>query len=206
MSAIRGAWLLPLLAGCQEFSLHEPPPVEPAEPPGSQQGDFGDPPNWQDCFGGFHANYSNLTVDHPDVEPDPEAAPPDDPKALDWWARSSYERYDGSLDFGGNWWPVDEGLAGDPAYFAVRWRAWIRAWSSGDVEFLVGASDDVWVLVNGEPVVARPGIGPYEPETYTVRLNSGQYPIEVLYAHRSGPSGFRFRVVDGDVSICYPNF
>ena len=37
-------------------------------------------------------------------------------------------------------------------------------------------------------------------------IDSGQFPLQVRYAHRSGESGFRFRVLSGDVQICYPDF
>ena len=33
-----------LLAGCNEYSLREPPPVPPAEPPGDDPADVGAPP------------------------------------------------------------------------------------------------------------------------------------------------------------------
>lgn len=202
------SWLaLLLLTGCQEYSLHKPPVVPPAKPPGAQQGEHGAPPNWQDCPGGYLGLYSNLTVDHPDVEPDPEAPPPEDPLALDWWDTVAFERFDPYLDFGGNWWPVDEGLQADPRYFAVRWLAWIRAWDHTEVRLAFGSSDDAWVLVDGEPVVAHPGVGPFEPEVVSFPLRAGQFPLEVRYAHRAGPdSGLRVRVLSGNVSICYPSY
>lgn len=195
-----------MLAGCQEYEIHDPPVVPPAEPPGAEQGEFGAPPDWTDCFGGFVGVYSNLTVDHPDVEPPVGDPGPSDPLAVDWWDAVAFDAYDPSLDFGANWWPVDQGLAADPSYFAVRWMAWIRAWSDTDLQVVLGSSDDVWVFIDGEPVVARPGVQAFDPSTVSIPLASGQYPLEIRYAHRAGDSAFRFRVIGGDASICYPQF
>ena len=196
-----------LLAGCNEYSLREPPPVPPAEPPGDDPADVGAPPDWQNCFEGFHGEYSNLSVDHPDVEPrrgDPEAS--EDPDDLDWWDEPSFQRFDASLDMGTGWYPVDDGLQADPAYFAVRWRGWIRAWSGTSLQFTLGSADDAWVSIDGDVVAALPGIRDFEPQVFDVPLSAGQYPIEIRYAHRAGDSGFRFRATGGDVTICYPEW
>lgn len=196
------------LMACQgEYSLVTPPPVPPAEPPGKEEGDLGDPPDWQDCFEGFHGEYYNLSIDDPWVEPRPaEGTPPTEPDAFDYWTDPSFQQFDASLDMGTGWWPVDEGLEGDPAYFAVRWRGWIRAWSNTDLELAFGASGDAWVYIDDQLVVSRPDQPLFDPEAIAIDLDAGQYPIEVLYAHRKGDSGFRFRVTGGDVTICYPDW
>ncbi|MBX2802059.1 MAG: hypothetical protein KTR31_30540 [Myxococcales bacterium] len=201
------ATLIAMLAGCgQDIGFFDDDPPLPAQPPGDE--DEGNPPDWQNCFQGWRGVYSNLTIDHPHVTPRPADEPPStDPTQLDWWDREAFEKFDPTLDFGGNWWPVDEGLEGDPAYFGVYWHAWIRAWSNTTLEFSLGSSDDAWVIVDGEAIADNPGIQDFERQTYSVQLSDGQYPIEVYYAHRaSEESGFSFRVVSGDVSICYPDF
>lgn len=196
--------LLSLLA-CQDYTLRDPPLVPVATPPGEPSDERGAPPNWQNCLEGYLGEYSNLTIDHPDVEPE-RIDLALDPDALDWWDTPRFQRFDAGLDFGANWWPVDDGLAGDPAYFSARWRAWIRAWSNTTVRFTYGSADDAWILVNDEIVFADPGVKDFVPETREFSLGSGQYPLEVRFAHRSGQSGFRFRVLSGDVSICYGQY
>jgi hypothetical protein len=197
-------------AGCSEYVIDEPDPPATAAPPGiDPDADFGQPPDWQTCTTGYYGQYFNLTTDDPVVEPDPDADPPGDPTTLDWWSidRLAWRDFDGTLDIGANWWPVDQGLEGDPAYFTVRWTAWLRAWSGTTLSFTFGSADDAWVILNGTPIGALPGIHDFEPETVEVNVNAGQYPIDLRYAHRgSEVSGFRFRVVEGDVSICYPDF
>ena len=196
-----------LLFACQDYSLRDPPKVPVATPPGDPGDDGGEPPDWQDCFQGFLGEYSNLPVDHPFVEPDPLVEEgPLDLTTLDWWDEPSFHEFSPSLDFGSNWWPVDEGLAGDPAYFTVRWLAWLRAWDDTTLEFSLGSADDVWIILNDEVVLADPGVKDFEPRTVTLDLDAGQFPIEIRYAHRAGESGFRFRVLSGDVSLCYAEY
>ena len=208
MSTIR--LLVPVLFGmaCTEYGLRDPPPVPPAEPPGRDEDDLGGPPDWANCFEGFHGEYSNLSIDHPDVRRRSRLDASTDPTQLDWWSEPSFQRFDPTLDMGTGWWPVDDGLEGDPLHFAVRWRAWLRAWSNTTLTVTVGSSDDSWVYLEGQEVIARPGLQPFDPETYTIDLSGGQYPLEVLYAQRDtdGDSGFRFRVLSGDVSLCYPEW
>ncbi len=190
-----------------ESGIGVQPPPPPAQPPG-QQFDQGNPPDWQNCFGGWRGIYTNLSIDHPHVLPRLNDKPaPTDPSELDWWDETAFERFDRTLDHGLNWWPVDDGLEGDPAYFAVYWQAWIRAWENTTLEFLLGSSDDAWVFIDGEPIAAKPGIQDFVRERFSAELRGGQYPIEVYFAHRgSETSGMSFRVVGGDVSICYPDF
>ena len=197
-----------LSVACSDFGIRDAPPVPPAQPPGKDEDDVGGPPDWQSCFEGYHGEYSNLTADHPDIRRrsrDDASTNPDD---LDWWDDASFQRFDPNLDMGSNWWPVDEGLEDDPAYFAVRWRAWVRAWSNTTMTVTLGSSDDAWVYIEGQPAIENPGLQEFNPQQYSVELSGGQYPIEVLFAHRDieHVSSFRFRVLSGDVSICYPDF
>jgi len=199
-----------LVLACSEYGVREPDPPAPADPPGvDPDADFGKPPDWQDCYAGYYGQYYNLPVDHPDVEPEADTPAPGDPDALDWWdaSRLSYRQFDGSLDLGSNWWPVDDGLEGDPRYFSVRWTAWIRAWSGTQVAVQLSVEGDAWVLADKEVVVALPASEDPAAQTFDFSLAGGQYPFDVRFAQRSGDlSTFRFRVIGGDVSVCYPDF
>ena len=121
--------LLPLglFSGCgREDGIGNAPPPPPEQPP--EDDGRGNAPDWNNCFQGWIGTYSNLSIDHPHVNPRPAEEPaPTDPTQLDWWSDPSFEQFDATLDYGQNWWPVDEGFEGDPAYFAVHWQAWIRA-------------------------------------------------------------------------------
>lgn len=198
--------LLSLLVGCLEYQVVEPPKVPPAEPPGLPDQGYGGPPNWADCSGGWLGRYSNLAATHPDMEPGPESPLPTDPSELDWWDDVAFTEFEAGLDFGTNWWPVDDGLASDPDYFAVSWVAWLRATDDTNLEFLFGANTDAWILLDDTPIAEIVGAQVFEQSVRNVSIDSGQYPIVIRYAHRGGNSGFRFRVLGGDVQICYPDF
>lgn len=205
-----GAATLLLLAACSEYGVKTPDPPPPATPPGiDPDADFGKPPDWTDCYEGFYGQYYNLPADHPDVEPELDAPAVGAPDTLDWWSpeRLSFRQFDGSLDNGANWWPVDDGFAADPLYFSARWTAWIRAWSGTTVSITLGAVNDAWVLADKEVVVAPGAADSFAPETFRFDLPAGQYPFDVRFAQRYGAeSAFRFRVLSGDVTVCYPDF
>lgn len=210
--------LAALTLGCSEYTVREPPKVPPAQPPGREVDGLGSAPDWTSCYEGYWGHYSNFDVTHPDVFPDGlpvddtagdavADTDPGDPHELDWWDDPTFTRFDASLEFGTNWWPVDEDREGDPALFAVRWNAWMRVYDRGEIEFVLGAADDAWVFWKGEQIAAQPGLHPFETERIRVSVDAGQAPIELYYAHRGSPeSGFRFRVVEGDVKVCLPEY
>jgi len=189
-----------LLAGCSEYVVHEKPPPPTADPPGSEEDDHAEPPDWTDCAGGYTGWYYNLPADHPDLESDGLF---ESWETVDWFDEDylSYSQYEASLDQGSGWWPVDDGLAEDPAWFSGVWRAWIRVWDDGPVDFVAGASTDLWVVAGTETVLTVHGED-FAPEVYTVELEAGQLPLTVYYAHRAGTSGLRFRVSGDAATIC----
>lgn len=197
-------------AGCIEYDPTNEPPPPPAQPPGDEPDDVGNPPDWTNCWSGWRGQWSNLKVRNPYVEPRPrDPLAPTSPDQLDFWDDPVAEDYEPSLDFGMGYYPaaVNEGLEGDPAYFAVYWHAWLRAWSDTELRFQLASSDDSWVWVNGGPVAEKPGIQDFVRDEFGVWLEAGQYPIEVWFAHRASDNpGMSFRVLSGDVSICYPDF
>ncbi len=181
-----------------EFPLPPPPPPDPR----------GEPPNFTACDQGWFGSYYNLPNTHPDLEPVEPTLPGLDPQLVDWWDDRfvAHQKYDPSLEFGPNWWPVDEGLEADPAYFSVRWRGWVRAAGDQDVRLVLGATSDAWVVLGSEVVASIESQPEFTVLDVSVVIPSGTHPIEVLYTHRMGTPGFRFRVVEGDVTICFPDF
>ena len=154
-----------VLLGCNEYVVTEQPDPPVAEPPGSSDpGDAGDAPDWTQCQEGYLGHYYNLTVDHPDVEPEGEILPVEDPDVFDWWDenRLVFERYDASLDQGASWWPVDDGLAEDPAYYAARWTAWVRVGATGEKLLVLArpATPSSWSMANSSPASRQANIRP----------------------------------------------
>jgi len=207
---MRYAWLLAGLAACgRDIGFVDEPHVPPALPPGTPTTTDGKPPDWNNCFQGWRGVYYNLRVTDAFVAPGPKDPPaPVVPEDFPYWDQpEAFENFDASLDFGQNWWPVDDGLEGDPKYFAVHWDGWLRAWSGTTFQFMLGSQDDAWVYVNGEAIASKPGIQPFVRDVFDEYVDAGQYPIDVWFIHRgSETSGFSFRPIDGDVSICYPDF
>jgi hypothetical protein len=201
---------LTLLAACNEYRVYQPPPPPPAEPPGFVVDAQGVPPSdWNNCSSGHFGLYFNLHADHPlvaveDTDADVDLA------AVDFWTEDwfAFQRYDPSIDWGANWWPVDDGLEDDPNGFAVQWTSWIRVFEGGTHSFVLGAADDVEVRIDGQ-VVASEVAALYEPTTFSMDLQPGQYPVRIRYAQRLGDgNGFRFRLVSPpeNAKLCYPEF
>ena len=210
--------LLPaLLVACTEYRVHPPAPVPPADPPGDTLDAFGDPPDWTTCSEAYLGQYYNLDADNAAVVAAEEAAADTggpglaalDPTQDDLWqdADLAFQHYDTSLVFGENWWPVDQDLADDPSYFSVRWTAWLRARDSDGMQIALGATTDGWVLLDDQVVASVDASLAYAPQTLDIALRSGVYPLDIRMAQRAGGNaGFRFRVISGDVNICYPDF
>ena len=198
--------MIVLLLSCSEYVVGEQEVLPEAEPAGGHD-PLGEAPDWDDCAHGYAGTYYNLPMEHPDVEPE-EDLPPQLPQMADWWDEEylAYRRNDGSLDFGEGWWPVDQGFEGDPGYFSAYWASWIRIIEDTDVEVVIGASDDFWVHIDGEPVYSEPGLHGFSAQVVAIPLTAGQYPIELHYAHRSGENGLRFRVASEKATICYPSW
>lgn len=194
-----------LLLACSDYRVYTPPPEPVADPPGQDPDAlFGEPPDWDTCSQGWFAQYQNLPADvqlDPEIEPDPETA--------DWWdpSRRVFLRNDASLEFGDSWWPVDQGIEGDPAYYSVRWTGWLRVWDKGAIPLVVGASTDVFVYVNNLLQLSLTNQTGFEPAVYNLNLEAGQFPFEIRFAQRdAGASAFRFRVATESAIECYPDF
>lgn len=208
--------MIPLvLLACSEFTITTPPDPPVADPPGSEADEWGEPPDWSSCSQRYDGRYFNLPGDHPDLlaqagdtgldtgEPLLSLAPAE-PGELDWWdsAYASFTRTDATLDQGGDWWPVDDGLQGDPGGWSARWLAWIRVQDGGDNSVVLGASTDAWLLIDGEVVAYAGGDTLFDLATVDLGLASGQRRLELRVAHRGGESGLSFRPVGEDLAIC----
>ena len=195
--------------GCSDLTFQRTPPPPPAEPPTQADDGTGTPPNWLECDTAWLGQYFNLTEADDFIEPEEGDELPTMDELNGYWQvdNLAFQQLDATLDFGAGWWPVDAGFAGDPAYFAVRWTAWIRAQGDTTLSMALGAKDDVWVLIDGDEVASIVGAEEFVPELVDVPLDGGQYSIEVRYAHRTGDdSGMLFRVAGGDVAVCEPEF
>lgn len=160
-----------------------------------------------DLITGYTGRYYNLPADHPDVEGEVTGAVPGDtPFNHDWYDDQyfSFERNDMNLTFGSSWFPVDEGLEGDPQYFAVHWQANITVPADGEYSFLMGSDDDSWLYIDDIMVIDLGGIHALEEDVGTVNLTAGEHPLNIYFAERHVvQSGFYFEFLDEQIEIAY---
>lgn len=203
------ALLLLASAGCQKdyrVGLQEEDKVPVAQPDSGVIGD--DAPDWADCTRGWRGQYYNHLDEHPDFGELSPTEPPFDPGLVDWWdpAYGAFERYDATLDIGPGFWPVDQGFPDDPAYFAVRWTAWVYVDEVGPVTAYATASTDLWVEVGEQPVAQLHSAGEATSEAIALELPLGQSPVTVYFAQRRGESVVALRFVGEGAHFCYPDF
>ena len=203
-------WLGMQACGGQDATVtFQEDPVEPVQQPPPEAGnDEGTAPDWNNCPTGYLGTYYNLPLDHPDMEPEFFEEPDFDPSLHDWWDEQyqAYEEFEGSLEKGTNWWPVDDGLTDDPRYFSAVFNAWIRVNDDQPVRLSLGASSDVWVLVDGRVVATHHTDEDFEVEVQSLDLGAGQYPLEVRFAHRYGDSALRLRFVSENAVVCFAEY
>lgn len=160
---------------------------------------------YADCDDGYHADYYNLPYDHPDVELEQTGLMPGDhPATHDWWDAEyfAYRQVDPGLEFGDQWWPVDEGLPADPQYFAVHWTATLVVTEPGYVLFEMGSDDDGWAFIDDEMIVDLGGIHAVTQTTYGAELEAGEHRLDLYMAERhTNNAGFWFKWLTDNVEI-----
>lgn len=146
---------------------------------------------------GFYGQYFNLDENDPGMEryqgtpiPNPTVGP-DNP----WYDQQyfSFGRVDKTLTFGRGFFPLKEGKAGDPYFFAVHWSALMTVPTSGTYTFSMTADDDGWLLIDNQTVIDLNGIHPAKSGSATIPLTAGNHVLDIYFAERgAGNSVFTF--------------
>ncbi len=168
-------------------------------------------------FAGLTGHYYNLDANHPDMEtgitglqtgwvesvlagatPTLTAAGAANINQFDWWdnAYHSFSRVDSEADLNGNfasgWFPLNEGLPGDPQHFAVHWEGQFYVDADQVYNYQMGSDDDSWLFIDNQLELDLGGI---HANTFTngdVFLTQGWHDIDIFFAERHVvESGFR---------------
>ena len=152
--------------------------------------------------------YYNLPEDHPEVGgPITGLVLGDSPFNHDWYDDKylSFIQNDDltNFNFPMDYFPVDDGLPGDPQYFAIHWTGKVIVPAAGDYTFNLGSDDDSWLYINGELKKDLGGIHAFAPGPTTVSLPAGESTIDIYFAERHlVQSGFTFSMPEAE--ICSP--
>lgn len=165
-------------------------------------------PNIPPCINitvnGFIGHYYNLPSDHQDVEgPVTGIIQGDLPSNHDWYdeAYYSFSSIDTELIFNSGFFPVDDGLDGDPYYFATHWEAQIDISESGLYEYEIGSDDDSWLFIDDVLITDLGGTHSFSISTHEVNLTKGTHKIDIYFAERhKTQSGFHFDFIDTNVT------
>ncbi len=145
---------------------------------------------------GYYGQYFNLPINYPKAG---ESAG----MATGWYDNKylSFSRIDPNLDFGNEFFPIDEGLDGDPYYFSVYWRSIIEVPSDGNYNYQVKSDDDSWVYIDSNLTIDLSGIHKAKGKTQDIYLTKGLHTLEIYFAERK-PFGSYFSFsIDNQIKV-----
>jgi fibro-slime domain-containing protein len=162
---------------------------------------------------GFHGYYYNLPDSHPDMEttitgvvkglvaPDLPIRPGPNSSSyinqFDWYDETyfRFDRIDPNLNFGSNFFPVNNSLPGDPYYFAARWTGFVYPASTNNYTYTIRSDDDSWVFVDNALAVDNGGIHAAATLNGNLSLTAGLHKLDIFFAERhKTKSEFNFTI------------
>jgi fibro-slime domain-containing protein len=174
----------------------DPDDAEPCAP------DFACAPGQLEVEGvAFVGDFFNLPCDHPDLEGSVGGVVPGNlPSDYDWYDPKYYafsvSRDDLLIDIEEDYFPVDQGLCGDPYYFAAHWYTTAIASHAGTYTLEMGSDDDGWLFIDGALVLDLGGIHALVREAVQIELTAGPHRFDIWFAERHvTQSGLSFEVV-----------
>ena len=151
--------------------------------------------------GRFVGAFYNLPCDHPDVEgPVTGVVTGTLPWDFDWFDDRYFsyraERDSLLISVAQDYFPVDDGLCGDPYHFAVHWQTTVFLEQAGDYTFELGSDDDSWLFIDDVLVADLGGVHALRRSAVTVPLTAGPHRIDLWFAERKVvQSGLEFELV-----------
>ena len=159
---------------------------------------------------GYLGHYYNLPSDHPDMEGTITGiVSGDSPYYHDWYDEEyhSFSAIDPNLKFGNQFFPLNEGLPGDPYHFAVHWEGYLEITEPGTYSYKMGSDDDSWFYVDGMKEMDLGGIHGFIQFYGSVYLNVGVHKLDIFFAERHvTQSAFYFKFLDSSLEVMPPAY
>jgi len=149
---------------------------------------------------GYYGQYYNLLTNTPNISKNvPDAVG----EATGWYDNKylSFSRIDSNLDFGNAFFPVDEGLAGDPFYFSVYWRAILEVPVDDNYNYHVKSDDDSWVYIDNNLITDLRGIHKATGKSHDAHLTKGLHTLEIYFAERKQVHSYFSFTIDNQIKV-----
>ena len=106
-----------------------------------------------------------------------------------------------------NFFPVNDGLPGDPFYTAIHWTGYVTFPASGTYSINLGSDDDSWFYINNNLVVDNGGVHALTYATSSITVTGAEtLPVDLYFAERhTTQSGIVFQMPGVTFSPCAPS-
>lgn len=142
---------------------------------------------------GWSGYYYNQSEDHPEMQLPVSYTWSKVGRENDWYDAKYFveEKIDKNLLFrGSSFFPLNQGLKGDPSHFSVNWRAIMEVPQDGNYSYSIGSDDDSWLFIDDVLENNFGSISPHPEISKTVYLTAGYHKIEIFYADRRKSGAF----------------
>lgn len=148
---------------------------------------------------GFYGQYYNMSEDDPGMQSNINNFNVGIAEENEWFGQSyhAFDRVDRTINFGGNFLPVNTGKRGDPYHFAAHWRSAVVISTPGTYQFNVTSNNDSWLYVNDVLVINLGNAKFTKSGSTNITLTKGVHEISAYFVERSRPLSHYSLTVSG---------